>query len=54
MTEENSITKGNNESTNKSISSNNDKTFIKLQELQTLLKKESALKELCKKSLEII
>ena len=32
-----------------SISSNNDKTFIKLQELQALLKKESALKELCKK-----
>jgi hypothetical protein len=30
--------------------SNNYKTFNKLKELQTLLTKESALKELCKKS----
>lgn len=29
---------------------NNYKTFNKLKELQTLLTKESALKELCKKS----
>ena len=29
--------------------SNKDKTFNKLKELQTLLKKESALKELCMK-----
>ena len=28
--------------------SNDDKTFNKLKELQSLLKKESALKELCK------
>ena len=27
----------------------NDKTFNRLRDLQTLLKKESALKELCKK-----
>ena len=31
------------------IPSNSDKTFNKLKELQILLKKESALKELCKK-----
>ena len=30
--------------------SNNYETFNKLKELQTLLTKESALKELCKKS----
>jgi hypothetical protein len=30
--------------------SNNHETFNKLKELQTLLTKESALKELCKKS----
>ena len=32
-----------------SNSSDDDKTFNKLKELQTLIKKESALKELCKK-----
>ena len=30
------------------ITPDNDKTFNRLKELQTLLKKESALKELCK------
>ena len=34
-----------------SMSMNNDKTFNKLKELQILIKKESALKELCKKIL---
>ena len=33
------------------VSMNNDKTFNKLKELQILIKKESALKELCKKIL---
>ena len=32
----------------------NDKTFNRLRDLQTLLKKESALKELCKKKYKII
>lgn len=36
---------------NKEDISNKFKTFNKLKELQTLLTKESALKELCKKSL---
>ena len=31
------------------IPPNNDKTFNKIKDLQTLLKKESSLKELCKK-----
>ena len=31
-----------------------DKTFNRLRDLQTLLKKESALKELCKKKYKII
>ena len=30
----------------------NDKTFNRLRDLQTLLKKESALKELCKKNIK--
>ena len=33
---------------NNEQSTNSDKTFNKLKELQYLLKKESALKELCK------
>jgi len=33
---------------NKIIESNNDKAFSRLHKLQFLLKKESALKELCK------
>ena len=33
---------------NKIISSNKDKTFNKLRKLQKLIKKEAALKELCK------
>ena len=50
MEEENTPKEENNNTIkDMSISSNNDKTFIKLQELQALLKKESALKELCKK-----
>jgi hypothetical protein len=32
----------------------NDKTFNKLRDLQSLIKKESALKELCKKLYKII
>ena len=32
----------------------NDRTFNKLRDLQTLIKKESALKELCKKINKII
>ena len=31
------------------INYSNDKTFNKLRDLQSLIKKESALKELCKK-----
>ena len=34
---------------NYSLPLDNDKTFNRLKELQTLVKKESALKELCKK-----
>lgn len=37
------------------VSSQNDKTFNRLRDLQFLIKKESALKELCKKiSINII
>ena len=34
-------------------SSNNDKIFNRLKELQVLIKKESSLKELCKKDIKI-
>jgi uncharacterized protein YigA (DUF484 family) len=34
-------------------SNNNDKIFNRLKELQALIKKESSLKELCKKDLKI-